>query len=111
MNRKQNRSQPRPAHASDAAPAIPDIRQVMPDINRVMRLDASELAARGDGELAGSRLNAEDSEILLTACRIVISGYKAEISRGQHDSLFVQAAYQLLHRFLERQFERNSRAA
>jgi hypothetical protein len=39
------------------------------------------------------------------------SGYKAESSRSQEDSLFVQAAYQLLRHFLERHFKHNSRAA
>jgi hypothetical protein len=70
-----------------------------------------ERGATGDGDVANAHDAPEDSRILLAACRIVASGYKAEISRSQDDSLFVQAAYQLLHHFLEQQFARHSRAA
>lgn len=111
MNRKQNRRQLGMARISDVTPAMPAITQVMPDINRVMRLDVSETAFAGDAELAGARMDPEDSAILHAACRIVASGYKTEIARGQNDSLFVQAAYQLLRHFLERRFRRNSRVA
>jgi hypothetical protein len=83
----------------------------MPDITRVKNVDVSERAAWGDGEPASAHDAPEDSAILLAACRIVAGGYKAEISRGQADSLFVQAAYQLLRHFLERQFARRSHAA
>jgi hypothetical protein len=110
MNRKQNRGQLQSLQASDAMPAMPDFKQVMPDITRVMNVDASELATWGD-EPASAHNTPEDSAILLAACRIVASGYKAEISRSQADSLFVQAAYQRLRHFLERHFKRNSRAA
>jgi hypothetical protein len=103
MNRAQNRQQLRALHASKVAPVIPDLA-------RVMNMDVSGLATTG-GELVGAPNDPENSEILLAACRIVISGYKAEISQGRRDSLFVQAAYQLLHRFLERQFAAHSSAA
>jgi hypothetical protein len=83
----------------------------MPDITRVMNVDVSGLATRSDGELASAHNDPGNSQILLAACRIVINGYKAEISRSQDTSLFVQAAYQRLRRFLEREFERQSRAA
>jgi len=49
------------------------------------------------------------SSIFLAACRIVASGYKAELSRGD-DAVLLRAAYQLLYRFLELQFARNSPA-
>ena len=111
MTHKQNRRQLRTQDASEATPAMPGSTQVMPDLNRVMNLDVSAPAAWGDGEPPSARNNPENSEILLAACRIVISGYRTEISRGQRDSVFVQAAYQLLHHFLESQFKRNSRAA
>ena len=111
MNRKQDRRQLRTQHHSAATPAMPGFTQVMPDLNRVMNLDVSRPAAWGDGDPPSACNDPENSEILLAACRIVIGGYKAEISRSGTGSLFVQAAYQLLHHFLERQFERNSRAA
>jgi hypothetical protein len=111
MNRKQNRRQLPTFQASEATPPTPDFTQVMPDITRVMNVDVSERAAYGEGELAIAHDDPEDSAILLAACRILASGYKAQISRGQADSLFVQAAYQLLRHFLERQFARRSRAA
>ena len=76
-----------------------------------MNVDECQSDATRDGDLANAHDDPEDSGILLAACRIVASGYKAEISRGQDDSLFVQAAYQLLHHFLEHQFKRSSRAA
>ena len=111
MTHKQNRRQVRTQHHSDVTPAVPGFTQVMPDLNRVMNLDMSGSAAWGDDQPASARTDPENSEILLAACRIVIGGYKAEISRSGAGSVFVQAAYQLLHHFLERQFERNSRAA
>lgn len=98
MNRTQHRKQFRPPNPSE----------IMSAMNVV---DDCEFDATKDGSLAHAHLDPEDSAILLAACRIVASGYKAEISRGQDDSLFVQAAYQLLHRFLEQQFARRSRAA
>jgi hypothetical protein len=111
MDRKQNRKKLPTQQALDAITPRSDVAQVVPDITQVTNVALPDLAARNAGELACSHDDPEHSEILLAACRIVISGYKAEISHGQHDSLFVQAAYQLLHQFLERQFERNSRAA
>jgi hypothetical protein len=111
MNRKQNRRQLPTSHTSEATPPTPDFTQVMPYITRVMNVDVSERAAWGEGEPAGAHDDPEHSAILLAACRIVAGGYKAEISRGQADSLLVQAAYQLLRHFLERQFAPPSRAA
>jgi hypothetical protein len=111
MTHKQNRRQTQTHDASNATQPTPGCTQVMPDLNRVMNLDVSVPAAWDDGEPPSPRNDPENSEILLAACRIVISGYRTETSRGQRDSVFVQAAYQLLHNFLERQFERNSRAA
>jgi hypothetical protein len=49
--------------------------------------------------------------IFLEACRIVIGGYKAEISRMGGNPLLVRAAYEVLRRFLEREFSRPSQAA
>lgn len=111
MTHKQNRRQTQTHDASNATQVMPGCTQVMPDLHRVMNLDVSGPAAWGDSESPRAHDDPENSEILLTACRIVISGYRTEISRGQRDSLFVQAAYQLLHHFLESQFKRNSRAA
>jgi hypothetical protein len=111
MTHKQNRRQIQTHDAPNATPAMPGFTQVMPDLNRVMNLEVSGSAAWGDDQPTRAHNDPENSEILLAACRIVISGYKAEISRSGTGSLFVQAAYQLLHHFLERQFERNSRAA
>jgi hypothetical protein len=71
-----------------------------------------QVAGVGKDELA-SAPDPERTLIFLAACRIVISGYKAEISRtdGNGNSLFVRAAYEVLHRFLEQEFSRPSRAA
>jgi len=110
MDRKKTRRQ-RTKRASEATPAMPDINRLMLDPVPILNVDDSVLDAGRGGELAGARGEKENSEILLAACGIVINGYKAEMSRGQHDSLFVQAAYQLLHHFLERQFNRTCRAA
>ncbi len=104
MNRRRNRPKLRALHALDVAPATPDL-------TRVMNMDVYELAAKDIDHLASAPNNPENSEILLAACRIVINGYRTEISRGRRDSLFVQAAYQLLHGFLERQFAAHSGAA
>jgi len=57
--------------------------------------------ARKDWEPEHVQDGRQDSGIFLAACRIVASGYKAEVSQGA-DSLFMSAAYQLLHGVLER---------
>ena len=56
-----------------------------------------------------SQEHPRDSSIFLAACRIVASGYKAELSRGD-DVVLLRAAYELLYRFLELQFAHNSPA-
>jgi hypothetical protein len=104
MNRRRNRPKLRALHALDVAPATPDL-------TRVVSMDVSEFAAGDGGHFASAPNNPENSEILVAACGIVINGYRAEISRGRRDSLFVQAAYQLLHGFLEREFAAHSGAA
>ena len=104
MNRQQHRKALRTLDPSESA-------QAMPDVTQAMNIGDPGRAAANDGGLANAQNDPENNEILLAACRIVIGGYKAEISRGQRDSLFVQAAYQLLHHFLEQQFARHSRAA
>jgi len=111
MNRKQDRSQLRARNTSDAMAAMPEIPQLSPDSMRVIPGGQSGPAAANDGELGNVHGDPEDFGILLAACRIVASGYKTEISRGHNDSLFVQAAYQLLRHFLERQFSGSTRAA
>jgi len=115
MNRKHDRSPLRPRNASDdasdATAAIPKIPQPLPDSMQVIAGGQSGPGAANDGELGNVHGDPEDFGILLAACRIVASGYKAEISRGHNDSLFVQAAYQLLRHFLERQFTGSTRAA
>jgi hypothetical protein len=110
MNRKLNRTQPR-ARNTDVTAATPEIQQLLPDPVQLIPGSQSASDATIDGELGNVRANPEDFGILLAACRIVASGYKTEISRGHNDSLFVQAGYQLLRHFLERQFAGNSRAA
>jgi hypothetical protein len=104
MNRQQNRKAFRMLHPSENM-------QAMRDVTEAIKIGDSGRAAGNDAGLANAQDDPENNEILLAACRIVIGGYKAEISRGQRDSLFVQAAYQLLHHFLEQQFASHSRAA
>jgi len=110
MNRKQNRSRLWARNASDAEPT-PEIAQLAPDTTLDTAAGQSGLSAGKDGDQRNIHRDPEDFGILLAACRIVASGYKTEISRGLSDSLLVQAAYQLLRHFLERQFAGNSRAA
>lgn len=79
------------------------------DLLRQFTLDDPK--PKSEGELANAHDDPEDSGIFLAACRIIISGYKVEISRSGNDSLFIRAAFELLHHFLESQFSRHSRAA
>jgi hypothetical protein len=104
-DRKQSRTEPR-------ASAPTNIQAMLMDM-QAMNVDPAEFdaIAAKDGELANAHDDPEDAGILDAACRILASGYKAELSRGEEGSLFVRAAHQLLHRFLERQFARHSRAA
>jgi len=73
-------------------------------------VDDCQRAARREGELANSQ-DPEQTRIFLAACGIVISGYRAEISRGNGSSLYVRAAYELLYHFLQEQFAPHIRAA
>lgn len=73
-------------------------------------LDQYLLAGHREADL----MNSEDPEqagIFLAACRIVISGYRTELGREKGSCLYVRAAYELLHHFLEEQFTPRSRLA
>lgn len=72
------------------------------------QIHGSGSASPGLTESGPPHNDPEDTGVLRAACRIVASGYKAEISRGG-GSLLVSAAYLLLHRFLEVQFARQPR--
>jgi len=70
---------------------------------------SQQLHGDADRNRQSSQDHPRDSSIFLAACRIIASGYKAELSRGD-DSVMLRAAYQLLYHFLELQFARNSPA-
>ncbi len=79
---------------------------------RILKITMEEgrMTARREGELSNAQ-DPEQAGIFLAACRIVISGYRAEISRSDGNSLYVRAAYELLHHFLQEQFAPRPRAA
>jgi len=69
-----------------------------------------ELTAGRESDLVNSQ-DPEQAGIFLAACQIVISGYRAELVKEKGSSLYVRAAYELLHHFLEEQFTPHSRLA
>ena len=96
---------PRPKHKG---PQLVRNREVAREMKTA--LDQYKLAAHREADL----INSEDPEqagIFLAACRIVISGYRTELAREKGSCLYVRAAYELLHHFLEEQFTPHSRLA
>src|SRR5579871_4146238 len=103
----------RPAHSSARSVMKPrlirgDARKKEPrkltdrEVARKLKIDLKECAAmpHREGDLVDSQ-DPEQAGIFLAACRIVISGYRAEISREEDSSLYVRAAYELLRHFLQ----------
>ena len=98
MNPRPNRKGPR----GQTDGGLP--RQIIANADDCQRMP------RREGELENSQ-DPEQTRIFLAACGIVISGYRAEIARGNGSSLYVRAAYELLHHFLQEQFAPHTRAA
>ena len=73
-------------------------------------MNRCKATAGREGDLVNSQ-DPEQAGIFLAACRIVISGYRAELERESGNYLYVRAAYELLHHFLEEQFTPRSRLA
>lgn len=82
------------------------------EVVRKLELDPKECKPmpHREGDLVDSQ-DPEQAGIFLAACRIVISGYRTEISRERDSSLYVRAAYELLRHFLQEQFAAHSRVA
>ena len=96
---------PRPIRKKSRKPAAREFSRRLK-----VAMDECKLTPRREGELANSQ-DPEQAGIFLAACRMVISGYRAEIERDDTNSLYVRAAYELLRHFLEEQFSPHSRVA
>jgi hypothetical protein len=89
---------PRPIRKSSRKEKDPEFAKKLKVV-----MDECNLTPTREGELANFQ-DPEQAGIFLAACRMVISGYRTEIARADGNSLYVRAAYELLHHFLEEQF-------